>query len=78
MTFVKASSGVLPSICVVSYELHLINNSFGRRSMQLELETNKDAFIYCLLLIVIGVASVLIWFRPWTSTVRLDIFHFMR
>lgn len=46
--------------------------------MQLELETNKDAFIYCLLLIVIGVASVLIWFRPWTSTVRLDIFHFMR
>ncbi|XP_039655399.1 uncharacterized protein LOC120558453 [Perca fluviatilis] len=25
-----------------------------------------------------GVGPVLTWFRPWTSTVRLDIFHFMR
>ncbi|XP_073724498.1 uncharacterized protein [Misgurnus anguillicaudatus] len=25
-----------------------------------------------------GVSPVLHWFRPWTSTVRLDVFHFMR
>ncbi|TDH00137.1 hypothetical protein EPR50_G00184770 [Perca flavescens] len=25
-----------------------------------------------------GVGPILTWFRPWTSTVRLDIFHFMR
>ncbi|XP_051810083.1 uncharacterized protein LOC110972961 [Acanthochromis polyacanthus] len=25
-----------------------------------------------------GVSPVLEWFRPWTSTVRLDVFHFMR
>ncbi|KAK0135922.1 hypothetical protein N1851_028207 [Merluccius polli] len=24
-----------------------------------------------------GVGAVLHWFRPWTSTVRLDVFHFM-
>lgn len=34
--------------------------------------------IYCLFLIVIGVGPVLTWFQPWTSPVRLDIFHFMR
>ncbi|XP_041824833.1 uncharacterized protein LOC121629265 [Melanotaenia boesemani] len=25
-----------------------------------------------------GVSPVLYWFRPWTSKVRLDVFHFMR
>lgn len=29
-------------------------------------------------LFFIGVSPVLKWFRPWTSTVRLDVFHFMR
>ena len=30
------------------------------------------------MLFIIGESPVLTWFRPWTFTVRLDVFHFMR
>lgn len=40
----------------------------------------QSEFCICIYgeLFFIGVSPVLEWFRPWTSTVRLDVFHFMR